>query len=436
MSTGGLLPLRTGVRRLWAVLRLRSLDGIGLLLLSQGLINVGLGTFSVLYNLYLSALGQSLAYIGAFNALSILALGIGAMFMGALSRFISHKRALGIGALLVILVQILLAESATPWLLMLGGVVWGVAQALSLVPVAPLLSENVERNARAAVFGRLYATWALASVVGSALGGVLPGVLAALFTLNSAHGPMAYRDALLAATVVAALALPLLMFLPSGRPDDAIESTADAPVGNGWALLTVRRTITSVAVTIGLYSFAAGLVAPFFNVYFADQLHLATSVIGALFAIGALLSAVGSLYGPRLARRFGSVRAVTLVRLALLPCLIALALGTVVPLLAMTGFLVRYALVFMSGALDSHFTLSAVPARSRALASGVRTSAYNLSWALGAWGAGILIGRFGYSAMFLVSGAINVAASFLFLGLFSLPGREPRSDARSGRTSG
>ena len=47
----------------------------------------------------------------------------------------------------------------------------------------------------------------------------------------------------------------------------------------------------------------------------------------------------------------------------------------------------------------------------------------NLSWALGAWGAGLLIDRVGYSAMFLISGALTVAASFLFLGLFSLPER-------------
>jgi predicted MFS family arabinose efflux permease len=417
------LPLRDVVRRIRGIVRLRSLDAVGILLVSQGLINVGLGTFSVLYNLYLSALGQSLAYIGAFNALSILALGIGALLMGGLARWVSHKQALVVGALLVILVQILLGVGTTPWLLMLGGVIWGVAQALSLVPVAPLLSENVDRGQRAAVFGRLYATWALASVVGSALGGVLPGALAALLALGSAHGPAAYRDALLVATAIAGLSLPLCFFLPSNQAGDAVESSADAPVGSGWALLTVRRTITSVAVTIGLYSFAAGLVAPFFNVYFAEQLHLATSLIGALFAIGALLSAVGSLYGPRIARRFGSVKAVTLVRLALAPCLLALALGTVVPLLAMGGFLVRYALVFMSGALDSHFTLSAVPARSRALASGVRTSAYNLFWARGAWAAGLLIDQVGYPAMFLASGATTVAASFLFLGLFSIAGR-------------
>ena len=62
-------------------------------------------------------------------------------------------------------------------------------------------------------------------------------------------------------------------------------------------------------------------------------------------------------------------------------------------------------------------------AKGQTNASGVRTSAYNLFWALGAWGAGLLIDRVGYSAMFLVSGALTMAASLLFFGLFSLPGR-------------
>ncbi|MGH2347112.1 MAG: MFS transporter [Chloroflexota bacterium] len=419
------------MRRIRGIVRIRSLDATGILLVSQGLINVGLGTFSVIYNLYLSALGRPLAYIGAFNALSILALGMSAMLMGALARWISHKQALCVGILFMIVVQIVLAVGTAPGLLMVGGVVWGMAQALCVVPVGPLLSENVNRTERAAVFGRLYATWALATVVGSILGGVLPGVLAALFADGSAHGPAAYRDALLATTVIAAFAGPLLLILPSSGADDSVESTPDAPVGRGWALHTVRRTITSVAVTMGLYSFAAGLVSPFFNVYFEEQLHLATSLIGALFAGGALLSVVGSLYGPRIGRRFGSVNAVAVVRLALAPCLIALALGSVVPVLAMVGFLARYALVFMSGALDSHFTLSAVPARTRALAYGVRTGTYNLCWALGAWGAGLLIDRVGYPAMFLASGAASVLASLLFFGLFSLPGGERRSSALS-----
>src|SRR5262249_54779864 len=88
---------------------------------------------------------------------------------------------------------------------------------------------------------------------------------------------------------------------------------------------------------------------------------------------------------------------------------------------AMLGFLARFALIFTAGALDSHFTLAAVPAEVRPLAAGVRTGTYNLFWALGAWGAGELIGRLGYGAMFLASAALTVLASLLFLFLFALP---------------
>jgi predicted MFS family arabinose efflux permease len=87
----------------------------------------------------------------------------------------------------------------------------------------------------------------------------------------------------------------------------------------------------------------------------------------------------------------------------------------------MAGFLLRFALIFLSGALDFHFTLSAVPARTRPLAAGLRTGTFNLCWALAAGGAGLLIDRVGYPAMFLTSAVLAVLASLLFLVLFGLP---------------
>jgi predicted MFS family arabinose efflux permease len=235
------------------------------------------------------------------------------------------------------------------------------------------------------------------------------------------HPPAAYVKALLITTGITVLGLPPLLLPRATERLDEAGSQVEAPAGRGWALRTVRRTLAAVAVTMGLYSFAGGLVAPFFNLYFAGELHLPTSLIGALFALAALLSVPGSLTGPRLSRRVGSVTAVVLVRLAIAPCLLALALGNAVPLLAMIGFLVRFALIYTAGALDSHFTLSAVPMRSRPLAAGLRTGTYNLCWALGAWGAGELIGRVGYPAMFLASALLTLVASLLFLALFGLP---------------
>jgi predicted MFS family arabinose efflux permease len=191
----------------------------------------------------------------------------------------------------------------------------------------------------------------------------------------------------------------------------------------------VRRTLVAVAITIGLYSFAAGLVSPFFNVYFSQQLHVATALIGTLFALAALLSVPASLLGSRLSRRLGNVNSVVLVRLAVFPCLLGLALGTALPFLAMTGFLVRFALIYLSGALDNHFTLAAVPTQTRTLAAGLRTGTYNLCWALGAGGAGTLIARVGYAALFVASAVLTALASLLFLVLFGLS--FPRDARRS-----
>lgn len=401
--------------------RMASLGAIPLLLLSQGLINTGLATFGVLYNLYLESVGQSLPFIGTFNAVSILTLGLSAVPIGAAGRRLGHRRLLAAGTFAVVVVQVVLATTSSPVLLVAAGACWGVAQALSLVPSGPLITEGVPRSERAAVFARLYAVWALANVVGSMLGGVLPGILSGALGVGPASGTAAYRGALLITTAITVLGLPPLLVPQRRGGPDGVEGRVEAPSGHGWALRSVRRTIGAVVVTMSLYSFAGGMVAPFFNVYFAKELHLATAVIGLLFALASLLSVPGSLFGPRLSRRLGSATAVAVVRLAIAPCLLGLVLGTAVPPLAVIGFLVRFALIFTAGALDSHFTLSAVPVETRPLAAGIRTGTYNLFWAIGAWSAGELIGRVGYGAMFLISAALTVLASLLFLLLFAFP---------------
>jgi predicted MFS family arabinose efflux permease len=400
-------------------------DPVQLMLLSQGLITIGLGTFGVLYNLYLAAAGRSLAFIGTFNAVAILALGLSAVPIGMAGRLVSHKTALIIGVPLLAGVQVLLALTAEPFTLLAASIAWGLAQALCTVTVSPLLSEYTARERRAAVFGQLYATWAAATGVGSVIGGVLPGLLATLLHLTSAGSAAAFRDALLATTVLTVLGWPVLLRLPHAGPMETVEARGEAPVGRGWAMRTVPRILLGVMLTMSLYSFACGLVAPFFNVYFAQQLHLSTSLIGLLFAVAALLSAPGSLLGPRLSRRVGSISAVTLTRLAIVPCLLALMVGELLPLLAMLGFLGRFALIYVAGALDSHFTLAAVPVRTRALASGVRTGTYNLCWALGAWGAGQQIEHVGYPTVFLASAILTVVACVLFFLLFAVPAPSP-----------
>ncbi len=394
---------------------------VPLLLLSQIFLNIGIGTYGVLYNLCLTAFGQPLAFIGVFNAVSLLSLGASAIPIGALTHRIGHRRMLSTGAVLLVVVQVVLAVTTEPATLIAASMLWGIAQALTVVPVAPLLSESVPVMQQASVFGRLFAAWSLAAVVGSILGGALPGMLAALFPLGQASGAAAYRSALLATTLITLLGWPLLLVPTPTRKEQSSRTEADEPMGSGWALRSVRRTAGAVAVTMALYSFACGLVASFMNVYFAEHLHQSTLVVGVLFAVAALLGMVGSLLGPRVRRRLGSVRAVAVLRLAVVPCLLILTLGMVSPYVAMLGFALRSALVYAAGALDYHFALAAVPARSRSLLSGLRTGTLNVFFALGTWSAGYLIPQMGYPALFLWSAAVTAVSGLLFLGLFGAP---------------
>jgi MFS family permease len=393
-----------------------------LFLLSQALLNVGLGVFSVLYNLYLADQGLALPFIGSFNAMNVLAVGLSAVPIGMVARRVSHRAVLTVGALCLVALQALLLFTAQPALLLVVSAGWGIAQALCLVPMGPFIAEQVDAAGRPAAFGLLFAVLSLATVLGSVLGGLLPGLLAALLALPSPHGVAAYRAALGSADLLTLLGVVPLLLLPRSTATHAIQGQeSPGPRSQAWALRTVRRTAVAICGTIALYSLASGLVAPFFNVYFAEVQHLPTTMIGLLFALGALLSTPGSLLAPLLSARMGAVGALVVCRLAIVPCLLALAGGGSVLAIVAAGFLGRYLLINVSGAVDYSFSMDAVPARARSLVAGLRSGTFNTCWAAGAWAAGLILGHTGYALMFLASAALTALSGVAFLLLFREP---------------
>jgi predicted MFS family arabinose efflux permease len=289
-------------------------------------------------------------------------------------------------------------------LLLVTGAISGVAMAHVFVPSAPYLADNSTMEQRRAAFAANFGALSLASVLGSALGGIVPSLLGGG---DSEQSVLGYRVALLAGGIFSGLgALPLLF-----ADDTRAPGSLPAPTAPGSAppkrARSVRRDMIAMAIATALLASSTGLVVQFFNVFLRDVVLVPTAEIGTIFAAAALAMAPGSFVGPLFARRIGSVAAIVLPRLLTAPIILLLAILPWSGLVCGVIYILRSGLVAISQPLDNAFAMELVSPRDRARVAALRTVSWNGGWAIATGLGGIAILHVGYPAIFAIAAALT-----------------------------
>ncbi|HUE75866.1 MAG TPA: MFS transporter [Chloroflexota bacterium] len=382
------------------------------LLLAQNLaVFVGIGVQALVLNLYLISLGYREDFLGLIAFANTIAIGAAALPASALANRFGARRCLIAATIGLAIATVAAVSSPLAVVIILAVVVVGVSQAFIFVPLAPYLMENSHPSDHPRAFAVSFSVLSIGAVIGSGLGGVLPG----LVTAGAASVVEGYRVALLVGAAMSGLGT-VAMLLATDRPAQAsspVSSVVPPPVRNSSArrpppplLLTDRRflqrDLTMMALSGGLLAVSTGLVVPFYNVYLYDQTGASTEQVGVVYAAGAALMAPLSLIGPALGTRLGTVRAIAIARLLAVPVIL-------LPLLVtsfgggMAAYVLRAALVSLTQPIDNAFALSRVPDFMRARAAAIRTISWNGGWALASVGAGSTIVRWGYGPVFVAA---------------------------------
>jgi MFS family permease len=157
-----------------------------LFLVSNWLNGVAVGIFTVLYNLYLLALGYNTAFIGWILLVATAAGGIAIFPAGIFVDWVGGKQALlwgSFGAGIAGAAQLIVRQPAA---LLASSAVVGAVAAIFLVVTNPFLANNSREDERAYLFSLNTALTLAAGVVGAVLGGFLPGWLRLPIVLHSA----------------------------------------------------------------------------------------------------------------------------------------------------------------------------------------------------------------------------------------------------------
>jgi len=394
---------------------------VQLFMLANVLIQIGMGVFMVMYNLYIKELGMPETVNGKVISMTAMASAIMLIPAGFLSDKFGRKWLIVGGAVFggMTLFYRSLAVAETP--IIYAAFFTGLFMAFIQVSGVPFLAENSKTTERIHMFSIHFALITVANVIGSLLGGVLADVLQVFGGLEAAN---AIRWSLLAGAVIFTTGLVPLFKLQNKRPElvqtvELIEETEEDKERNSF-----RRNIVLIfhfAFASLLMGLGSGLVIPYLNLYFANRFDASNAYIGLILSLGSAMTAVAMLLGPVLVRRIGKVRALILFQVLSVPFLIITAYTTSL-LIASLGFLMRQAIMNAGNPIQSAIAMEIVSDKYKGLANSVNQMVFNVGWAtMGPIAAGLVVAfgsYWGYAYAFSITSVLYIISSIYYYFIF------------------
>ncbi len=322
---------------------------------------------TVAFPLYLAGLDYHAATIGVVLTLGTVATALLVLFVGLGGDRFGRRPMLlilgglgAVGALLMAgttnLAVITLASG-------LGGVGrgGGAGSGGSWGPVfpaeQPLLAASVPSSKRTAAFGRLGFVGVLAAVLGSLVAAVPAALHRAGWSWTSAYHVLFLAGAAMGVGIV-------LVSLPLREPQRA--ATPSAPSGG----LSTRQLIGRLGFTNALNGLGFGFLGPLLTSWFHVRYGAGPGLVGILYTLVNLVTAVPYLGAARVVQRLGSVRAVVVTRGISVVLLPAMAL---MPTFALAGlvFALRMAANSVSLAARQSYVMGIAEEGRRGLVAAV-----------------------------------------------------------------
>lgn len=383
------------------------------------------GTWEVIFNLYLLAVGFDIAFVGLRILLRSIAVGVMSLPAGLISDRIGRKLSFILGDGVGAITALVAISTANPALILGAAVLGGMFGALHGVSEPAFMAENSEDYERVHLFSVASGTRTAAAIIGSALAGLVPLLLLASepARLIASYRAVAYAGIL----IWFASLIPALLLRQAGVP--AKEAGAPSLLREVFANVQHPARIWRLTLPSALIGLGAGFALPLMNVYFQEGLGSTQVEIGATFAAGQALLVVASFVAPMVAAKLGEVRAIVFTQLISIPFIVLLgyaseagaALGSVLAV-AGAAYVARITTMNMSGPIRSAFGMAILDPGERGTQVGLEQALWaGLSGGAGFLGAQMMNGG-NFRLPFLLMAGFYLVATVLFWAFFA--GRE------------
>jgi hypothetical protein len=315
---------------------------------------------------------------------------------------------------------LLLVESrpASQWQawLIASQVIFWTGTALITVNIPPYLMAVTGEQERRYAFAALSATIPAMALVGSLIGGVLPGLFASRLGANLDQ-PAPYRLALWLGPILACGAIAIM-----GRADPVRVERQGTQ--HKSAVRAPLALLAFFGLVVFLGAIGEGTVRTFFNVYLDTALGVAPAAIGSIMGLAQLLPIGAALMVPLLVARWGTGYALAAGLMGAGIFLVPLAAIPLVGVAAI-AYMGVIALVTMSGTARDMFGQEIVLPRWRTTSQGAAIIGLALGWSLAGIGGGALIKASGFGALYFAGAVAALLAAGLLAGYLRRTGRRP-----------
>lgn len=288
-------------------------------------------------------------------------------------------------------------------LILIFAILEGTGEAAYAVSVGALLAEKAGDAKRTSAFSLL----AFLGWVAGALGGFIISSVLALQSL----GLDARQSHIILYAAVGLLSLsitPLFFIVKEGATTTRRKEILPRKSGR----VLKRFIVYSVLIAVG-----AGLFVPIMTYWFAAAYGVSDGVSGPILGITNLLTAGVVFLSPRLARRFGLVKATVLTQ-ASSTLFMALVPSSPTFAIAASLYLVRVFLMNLSNPLTQSLIMGLVSPDERGMASGITASTWRLPNSLSSYVGLVLIGGGMVALPFYIATVLYVIGISLYWFMF------------------
>ncbi len=369
------------------------------------------GVHMVIFNLYLRDLGFTEAFVGQTVSLKALAAVIVLIPAGIISDNKGRKPVMSGGVLLVGVGLLGVALVETNFPILFFSFTFGLGQAIFMVTNPPFISENAGPRERMHLFSLSWSLMMFSTMLGNVGGGWLADSLEIILGMAPVWSK---QVALFLAGGISIVAL-----FPLIRIKEKKKGSSQSWTGFARRLKETpeKKTIFKFVLASLLLGLGAGLIVPYFNLYFAHVFGLTTGRIGTIMAGGQAAMALAMLIGPPLAQKLGRVPAIcTLQGLSIVFLLI---LGnTNLLILALIAFLFRGSMMNSANPITMNLMMDNVSDKMKGTATSLHQLVFQLGWTICGPISGMLIAGFSYQFVFQVAAIFYIFSTIFFYFMF------------------
>lgn len=373
--------------------------------------NFGWAFFGLVMPLYLRALKYDLVDVGILMAVGTLAIVLMLIPAGIITDRFGRKWTLIVGSIFNMLAFGIffacppIEDTRYFNIYILANILSGLSNAFTIPAMNALLASKCSERQRK----YLFTLNSFASIIGSAFGMLLVGILPAVLVPGEDARQMIslFQTMFLLAFVMQLIKTVGLFMVSDNRP---LKKTALKIIPESWDVIKL------FAITNILIGFGAGLVVPWFQVYFRERFDASYSDIGYVYAIQQFILAFLILLMPLFAERSGSVKTIVLTQ--------AIAIGVLVMIpnspifaLAAVAFVIRAVLMNVAIPIQDAFMNCAVKENDWAAAKAIQQLCWTAAWSVGTYVAGYVM-EWNRDAPFFITAGFYTAYVVLFYMFF------------------